>query len=79
MKGDTAVDALERVPEARQDDVVIVDPADERAVPGLKGLVGGSPELMADLWVGLFRNLFADSWGDSHRALPAAGSADARA
>jgi hypothetical protein len=63
MKGDTAVDALERIPERRQRDVVVLDPADSRPLPGLKAMSSGSPELSADLWVGLFRNLFADSWG----------------
>jgi hypothetical protein len=63
MKGDTALDVLERIPTTRQGDVVVLDPADSRPLPGLKSLHGGSPELSADLWVGLFRNLFADSWG----------------
>lgn len=63
MKGDTATDVLERIPKARHNDVVLLDPADSRPVPGLKSLHADSPELSADLWVGLFRNLFADSWG----------------
>lgn len=63
MKGDSVLDVLERVPAARQDDVVVLDPADTRPVPGLKGLDARSPDLAADLWVGLFRNLFPDAWG----------------
>lgn len=63
MKGDTVVDVLERVPAKRHRDVVVIDPADSRPVAGLKSLARGAPELTADLWVGLFRNLFADSWG----------------
>jgi len=63
MKGDTALDVLERIPKKRHDDVVLLDPADPRPLPGLKSLHAGSAELSADLWVGLFRNLFADSWG----------------
>lgn len=63
MKGDTALDLLARIPEPRHEDVVVLDPADARPVPGMKVLRAGSPELSADLWVGLFRSLFADAWG----------------
>jgi hypothetical protein len=63
MKGDTALDVLRRIPKFRHRDVVVLDPADPRPVPGLKGIGSGPPELVADLWVGLFKNLFADSWG----------------
>jgi len=63
MKGDTALDVLQRLPKFRHPGVVVLDPADARPVPGLKGMGSGPPELVADLWVGLFRNLFADSWG----------------
>jgi len=63
MKGDTALDVLQRLPRFRHRDVVVIDPADPRPVPGLKGMGSGPPELVADLWVGLFKNLFADSWG----------------
>lgn len=63
MKGDTALDVLERIPPKRRAGVVVLDPADARPVPGLKAMGRGAPELTADLWVGLFRNLFADSWG----------------
>lgn len=64
MKGDTAQDLLRRIPEKRIGDVVVLDPADARPLPGLKTIGSGGPaELAADLWVGLFRNLFADSWG----------------
>ncbi|MBF6618761.1 MAG: hypothetical protein ITG02_00840, partial [Patulibacter sp.] len=63
MKGDTASDVLARVPEQRLGDVVVLDPADSRALPAIKAVDAVSPELTADLWVGLFRALFADSWG----------------
>ncbi len=63
MKADTAVSLLERLPDERHDDVVILDPADHRPVPGLKTLGGASADLAADRWVGLFRRLYADSWG----------------
>lgn len=63
MKGDTAHDLLERIPESRKGDVVVLDPSTELPLPSVKGLGGGDPELTADLWLGIFRNLFADSWG----------------
>ncbi len=63
MKGDTALDVLARIPENRHGDVVVLDPSDGRPMPGLKAMGSRTPELTADLWVGLFRNLFADSWG----------------
>lgn len=63
MKGDTALDVLERIPERRHDDLVVLDPSDDRPVPGLKAMASQSPDLTADLWVGLFRNLFSDAWG----------------
>jgi len=63
MKGDTALDVLARMPRDRHGDVVVLDPSDARPVPGLKAMGSSTPDLTADLWVGLFRNLFADSWG----------------
>lgn len=64
MKGDTALDVLRRIPEGRERDVVVLDPSDARALPGIKSIGdASSAELAADLWVGLFRSLFADSWG----------------
>jgi energy-coupling factor transporter ATP-binding protein EcfA2 len=63
MKGDTATDLLERIPPKRLKDVVVLDPSISGPLPGLKALHADNPELVADLWVGVFRNLFADSWG----------------
>jgi hypothetical protein len=63
MKGDTVVDLCERLNPERHDDVVILDPSDARPVPGLKTLGAMSPDMAADLWVGLFRRLFPDSFG----------------
>lgn len=63
MKGDTVQDFLERLDPESHDRVVILDPSDDRPVPGLKSLGGMAPDLAADLWVGLFRRLFADNWG----------------
>lgn len=63
MKGDTAYDVLTRIPEKRYGDVVVLDPADGRAMPALKAMDNRSPEMTADLWVALFSVIFASSWG----------------
>lgn len=63
MKGDTVTDLLQRIPTGREKDVVLLDPTAGVPLPGIKGLGSGDPELTADLWLGIFRGLFADSWG----------------
>lgn len=63
LKGDTVRDVLSLIPKRRVGDVVVLDPSDARPLPGLKAISSEQPELTTDLWVGLFRSLFADSWG----------------
>ncbi|MBK8295499.1 MAG: type IV secretion system DNA-binding domain-containing protein [Solirubrobacterales bacterium] len=63
MKGDTAESILERIPEHRVDDVIVLDPAEDLAVPGLKVLGDGDPELAADMLLATFKGIFSDSWG----------------
>src|SRR5262249_46292592 len=57
-------DVLERIPEKRMDDVVVLDPADSWPV-GLNPLsaAGRPPELVADELLGMFRALYESSWG----------------
>ena len=62
MKGDTAADVLSRLDPSRHDDVLILEPSNGLAVPGLR-CFSGEPELAADLWLSIFRGLFTDSWG----------------
>jgi hypothetical protein len=62
MKGDTAADVLRRLDPSRHDDVLILEPSNGLAVPGLR-CFSGEPELAADLWLSIFRGLFKDSWG----------------
>jgi hypothetical protein len=63
-KGDLARDVLARIPKARQSDVIVLDPSAGVPLPGLRVFARGSdPELTADLMLGIFRELFADSWG----------------
>jgi Type IV secretion-system coupling protein DNA-binding domain len=63
-KGDLARDVLARVPEHRRDEVIVLDPGADLPPPGLRVFAPGTdPELVADLVLGIFRELFADSWG----------------
>lgn len=63
-KGDLIADVLERIPSGRLDDVVLLDPSDERPV-GLNPLArnGRPPELLADQLLGMFRSMYESSWG----------------
>lgn len=63
-KGDLAQEVLARIPSERQNRVIVLDPGAGLPLPGLKVFGAGSdPELTADLVLGIFRELFADSWG----------------
>jgi hypothetical protein len=63
-KGDLVRDVLERIPAARLDDVVLLDPADPTPV-GLNPLAadGRPPGLVADELLGMFRRMYESSWG----------------
>lgn len=64
-KGDLIADVLARIPPARIDDVVLLDPTDTERPVGLNPLAlgGRSPELAADQLLGLFHALYAAHWG----------------
>jgi hypothetical protein len=64
-KGDLIAAVLERVPPARLDDVVLLDPADRERPVGLNPLAldGRTPELAADQLLGLFHALYLANWG----------------
>jgi hypothetical protein len=62
-KSDLVETILERVPDRHADRVVVLDPAASGPVVGLNVLTGGDPDLRADVLLGAFRSLFADSWG----------------
>jgi hypothetical protein len=62
-KGDLAEEILRLVPEGRRGEVIVLDPSREGPVPGLRVFSGGDPELSGDLVLGMFRSIFADSWG----------------
>lgn len=64
-KGDLVDDILQRVPEERRDDVVVLDPADETRPVGLNVLSGGDrlAELVADQVLAVFHDLYRENWG----------------
>lgn len=64
-KRDAANDLIDRLPEHRIDDVVILDPCDDEAVVGLGVFTGGgdNPDLTAEQVYGVLRRLSGDSWG----------------
>lgn len=63
-KGDLIDQIAARLPEARLDDVVILDAREDRVV-GLDslGARSGDPDLAADILLGVFHSLYADAWG----------------
>jgi hypothetical protein len=61
-KGDLVADTLARLPKHRERDVVVLDPTDRSPV-GLNPLQGGSPELVSDQIVAVFRGLYGDYLG----------------
>ena len=64
-KGDLAADVIDRVPENRVKDVVILDAADEACPVGFNILAGAraTSELLVDQVVGTLHNLFKANWG----------------
>ncbi|GAA1795221.1 type IV secretory system conjugative DNA transfer family protein [Luedemannella flava] len=63
-KGDLVADVLERVPEERLDDVIVLDPMDERPV-GLNLLACAEVdrELVVDQIASIFATIFRAGWG----------------
>ncbi len=64
-KGDLVDEVLASVPENRIEDVVVLDPADEKRPVGINVMKGGgrSPELIADQVLAVFHGLYKDNWG----------------
>jgi hypothetical protein len=65
-KGDLVRDLLERIPESRKDDVILLDPADDERPVGLNPLAGGegiATEVVVENLVGTFRRLYSSNWG----------------
>lgn len=63
-KGDLADDLIARVPDGRRGDVIVLDPGRGGPMPGLRVFDRGTDiETTADLLVGVFKDLFRESWG----------------
>ncbi len=64
-KGDLVEAVLERVPDGRRSDIVVLDPADESRPVGLNVLAGGNrpAELIADQVLAVFHDLYRENWG----------------
>lgn len=65
-KTDLVNDLLERLPEHRKNDVVVIDPSSPRPVgfnPFSLVDSGISPELVADSILAVFKDIYKDSWG----------------
>jgi len=64
-KGDLVTKILERVPQHRRHDVIVLDPADVAPVGlnPLRSAHGMSGEVVVENLVGMFKNLYSYSWG----------------
>jgi Type IV secretion-system coupling protein DNA-binding domain len=63
-KGDLIASVLERIPQFRADDIVLLDPSDSEYAVGLNPLAANErpSELVADELLGMFRGMY-ESWG----------------
>lgn len=62
-KADLVTDILERIPEERKDDVVVIDPSDPNPV-GFNPLgYNQDPSLTADTVLAVFKEFWSDTWG----------------
>lgn len=62
-KADLITAVCDRIPAGRTDEVVLLDPADREFAVGLDLLSGADPDLTADRFVSVLRELFRDAWG----------------
>lgn len=62
-KADLVTDILERIPEERKDDVVIIDPSDPSPVGFNPLSYNKDPSLTTDAILAVFQELFAQNWG----------------
>lgn len=62
-KADLVTELLERIPEDRKDDIVVIDPSDPAPVGFNPLMYNKDPSLTADAILAVFQELFAQNWG----------------
>ncbi len=62
-KSDLIDTILERVPARHAERIVVLDPGDDRPLPGVALLAGGDPDSRADVLTGTLKSIFAGAWG----------------
>ena len=62
-KADLVTGILERIPEERKNDVVVLDPSDPAPVGFNPLSLPGDPALLTDSVLAVFQELFAQNWG----------------
>jgi len=62
-KADLVTEILERIPEERKNDVVVLDPSDPAPVGFNPLALPGDPTLITDSIIAVFQELFAQNWG----------------
>jgi hypothetical protein len=64
-QGDLVNDVLARVPASREDDIIVLDPAEAHRPVGLNPLLtrGRNPEVVADGLLAVFKGLYGDALG----------------
>lgn len=62
-KADLIETILERVPAGHAGRIVVLDPGDDRPLPGVALLSGGDPDSRADVLTGTLKSIFAGAWG----------------
>jgi hypothetical protein len=62
-KADLIDTILDRVPAKHAERIVVLDPGDDRMLPGVALLSGGDPDTRADVLTGTLKSIFAGAWG----------------
>lgn len=61
--GDLVADVLDRIPDSRAADVIVIDPTHTDHIVGLNPLTAGPPEQASGFTYHVLRSLYASSWG----------------
>ncbi|MGH3539304.1 MAG: helicase HerA domain-containing protein [Pseudonocardiaceae bacterium] len=61
--GDLVTDVLDRIPESRAGDIIVIDPTHADHIIGLNPLTAGPPEQAAGFTYHVLRSIYEKSWG----------------